>query len=101
MHNELVDITSYRFVIDIINYFSKFIESFPESENNSENALISIKEFWSFVGYPKILQTDNCLEYANNKIDEFFQDNNIILIKSLSRHPQTNGVVEVVHKEIR
>ena len=77
--------------------------SFPVTENNAENALISIKEFCNFVGYPKILQTDNGLEYANinNKIEEFCQDNKIIYIRSRPHLPQKNGVVEVVHKEIR
>ena len=81
LHNELAEITGYTWVIDIIDYFSKFMGSFPITENNSENALISIKEFCSFVGYPKILQTDNGLEYANNKIEEFCQDNKIIHIR--------------------
>ena len=101
LHNELAEITGYRWVIDIIDYFSKFMGSFPITENNAENALISIKEFCSFVGYPKILQTENGLEYANNKIEDFCTDNNIIHIRSRPHHPQTNGVVEVVHKEIR
>jgi transposase len=34
-------------------------------------------------------------------IDKFCINNSIIYIKSRPRHPQTNGVVEVVNKEIR
>jgi hypothetical protein len=39
------------------------------------------------------------LEY-NNKIDEFCKDH-ILYIKSSPYHPQSNGIVEVTHKEIR
>ena len=62
---------------------------------------MAIKEFCYFVGYPKILQTDNGMEYNNNIIENFCNKYNIKHIKSRPRHPQTNGVVEVVHKEIR
>ena len=41
------------------------------------------------------------MEYENNMIDKFCINNSIIYIKSRPRHPQTNGVVEVVNKEIR
>lgn len=75
--------------------------SFPVKENNAENVLLAIKEFCYYVGFPKILQTYNGLEYNNSIIDNFCINNNIKHIKSRPRHPQTNGVVEVVHKEIR
>ena len=75
--------------------------SIPVKENTAINALLAIKEFCAFVGNPKILQTDNGLEYNNNLIDGFCKDNNIIHIKTRPHHPQSNGVIEVVHKEIR
>ena len=75
--------------------------SFPIKENNAQNALMAIKEFCYFVGCPKILQTDNGMEYNNSIIEDFCNKNNIKHIKSRPRHPQTNGVVEVVHKEIQ
>ena len=75
--------------------------SFPVKENNAKTALNTIKEFCYLVGNPKILQSDNGLEYDKNVIDQFCINNSIKHIKSRPRHPQTNGVVEVVHKEIR
>ena len=50
---------------------------------------------------PKIIQIDNSSEYNNNLFAEFCDKYNIQHINSSSLNPQTNGVVEVVHKEIR
>ena len=77
--------------------------SFSITENNANNALISIKEFCYYIGNLKILQTDNTdnsLEYVNYIIEEFCKANNISHKKSRPHHPQTHGVVKVVHKEI-
>ena len=101
LHEDMKNNTGYSVVIDIIDYFSKFMTSIPVKENTAINALLAIKEFCAYVGNPKILQTDNGLEYNNDLIDGFCRDNNIIHIKSRPHHPQSNGVIEVVHKEIR
>ena len=54
-----------------------------------------------YTDYPKIIQKDNGLECANNLIKDFLINNNIVHIKRRPLYPQTNGVVEVFHKEIR
>lgn len=101
LHPAFAEESGYTWCIDIIDYFSKFMGSFPVEENNAKNALNTIKEFCYLVSNPTILQLNNGLEYDNNMIDEFCINNSIKHIKSRPRHPQTNGLVEVVHKEIR
>ena len=75
--------------------------SFPVENNNAVNALKCLKEFYILIGYPKILQSDNGSEYKNNLFQEFCNQHNIQHIFSSPYHPQTNGVVEVAHKEIK
>ena len=75
--------------------------SFPIVENNANNVLHGIKRFCYYVGFPKIIQTDNGSEYNNNFFAEFCGKHKIIHINSRLRHPQIDGVVEVLHKEIR
>ena len=60
-----------------------------------------MKDFCYFIGIPAILQTDNGSEYKNDIIKEFCETNNISHIFSSPRHPQTNGEIEVAHKETR
>ena len=55
----------------------------------------------SIFGKPKIFQSDNGTEYKNTLINNYLTTNNINHIYSSPRHPQSNGVVEVVHKEVR
>ena len=94
-------ITGYNWVIDIIDHFSKFMMSIPIENNNADHILLCLKKYFNTLGYPKILQTDNGTEYKNNTIENFCVSNKIQHIFSTPRHPQTNGVVEIVHKEVR
>ena len=57
--------------------------------------LVHIKDFFTFVGKPQILQSDNGTEYNNGIINNFLTTNNVKHINSSPRYPQTNGVVEI------
>ena len=95
------EITGFSYVIEIIDHFSKFLKSYAVKENNSKSALLCIKDYCNYIGYPKLIQTDNGLEYKNSVIKEFCESNKIVHIFSSPRHPQTNGCVEIAHKETR
>ena len=64
-------------------------------------ALNCFKKFCILKGYPKILQSDNGVEFKNHLFEKLCTDHNIKHIFSSPYHPQTNGVVEVAHKEIK
>ena len=49
----------------------------------------------------KILQVDNDKEFDNQYIKQYCIEYDIKLILSSLYHPQTNGSVEVTHKEIQ
>lgn len=101
LNNELIKISGYKWVMDVIDYFSKYIISYPLKKNNAENTLECIKEFCIILGYPKIIQTDNGGEYKNTLWSQFCEEKNIKHIFSTPYHPEKNGVIEVSHKEIR
>ena len=69
--------TGFKQVIDIIDYFSKYIMSFPVVKNDAINSLNSIKQFCILIGKPNIIQTDNGLEFKNASLDEFCLNKNI------------------------
>lgn len=60
-----------------------------------------IEIFFENFGYPSILQVDNGGEFDNNILKNYCAEKNIKIIHSSPYHPQTNGVVEVTHKEIQ
>ena len=47
------------------------------------------------------MQVDNGTEFKNKLLETYCNNNNIKLVHSSPYHPQTNGVVEIVHKEIK
>ena len=67
--------TNITWVLDIIDYFSKFILSYPLKQKNAGNVLIGIKGFVFSIGVPHILQT---VEFVNSKMKEFCKDNNTV-----------------------
>lgn len=68
IHNQLMLVNGFNGIIDII---SKYMMSFPVTNNDSENCINCLKEFCKLKGFPKILQTDNGVEYKNNKFKAF------------------------------
>ena len=63
--------TGYSHIIDIIAHFSKYLLSIPVKNNNAQNLLYYFKQFFHFVGVPKIIQSDNGTEYNNSIINNF------------------------------
>ena len=90
-----------RYIIDIINHFSKWYYGYLLINKEGKNILNKIDQYNQSFGYPKILQCDNGGEFKNNFLEKYCADNNIKLIFSSPFHPQTNGTCESVHKEIR
>ena len=91
----------FKWVFEIIDHFSKFWKSYAAIANNSQEALICLKDYCYSIGIAEILQTDNGLEYKNDLITGFCNKNNIKHIFSSPRHPKINGVVEMAHRETR
>lgn len=81
--------------------FFKILISKAVKSNNEENIQIWLIYFFNIIGYPKMIQSDNDSEYKNAIINNLLTLNNIKEIFSSPRHPQTNWVVEIVHKEVR
>ena len=100
LYETLANESGFKWVIDIKDQFNKFMASFPIVDNTAINALNYIKEFFVFVCFPTLLQTDKGVEYCNNLIKDFCSENNIKYIKSSPQHPQTNGVVKIAIKKL-
>ena len=64
-------------MIDIIDHFSKYLLSIPVKNNNAQNILYCLKQFFQFVGVPKIIQSDNGTEYNNSTINNFLTTNEV------------------------
>ena len=71
LDEDIKSLTGYSHIIDIIDHFSKYLLSIPVKNNNAQNILYCLKQFFQFVGVPKIIQSDNGTEYNNSIINNF------------------------------
>ena len=93
--------SGYRYIIDIVDHFSKWYYGYLLKTKSAEEVLLKIDTFIQSFGEPKIFQCDNGTEFSNRLLKNYCIDNNINLVFSSPYHPQTNGACESVHKEIR
>ena len=101
LNQDIRDITDYNYVLDIIDHFSKWYYGYLLKTKEAEEVLKKIDTYMENYGKCKILQVDNGTEFKNKELERYCHENNIKLVHSSPYHPQSNGVCEVVHKEIR
>ena len=101
LNQDIRDITDYNYVLDIIDHFSKWYYGYLLKTKEAEEVLKKIDTYMENFGKCKILQVDNGTEFKNKELERYCHENNIKLVHSSPYHPQSNGVCEVVHKEIR
>ena len=101
LNGDLKEDTGYSYILDIIDHFSKWYNGYLLKTKNADEVLTKIEMFIENFGSCKILQVDNGTEFKNKLLETYCNNNNIKLVHSSPYHPQTNGVVEVVHKEIK
>lgn len=93
--------TGFKYILDIIDHFSKWYNGYLLKTKEAYELLKKIEIYIENFGKCKILQVDNGIEFKNNLLHTYCKNNNISIIHSSPYHPKSNGVVEVVHKEIR
>ena len=93
---------NYRYVLLCVDHFSKY--TWGALINNKE-AETKFEIIFSQFNAPNILQHDNGKEFDNQLVRVFCQQNNIKIIKSSVRHPQSQGAVEklndFMHRSLR
>ena len=91
----------YKYILDVIDHFSKWYQGYPLIIKNDGEILTYIKLFIQNFWKPVLLQTDNGLEFCNSDLSNFCTNNDIKIINGKPWHPQSQGACEVCHKEIK
>ena len=69
---------NYKYIITVIDFFSKYSWCYPLKNKNHNEIINSCKEiFLKFKRSPKFIQSDEGSEFTNKHIQNFFKDNNI------------------------
>ena len=85
--------TTYKYIIDFIDHFSKFYWGFLIRDKKSATVLKYIKLFVQINKKPKIFQCDNGKEFINSLIIDYMNEEHIKFVQSRPHHPQTNGTL--------
>ena len=93
--------STYKYIIDCIDHFSKFYWGFLIRNKTSETTLNKIKIFFEFNKKAIILHTDNELEFVNKLLYEYLNNENVKTVQSKPYYPQTNGCIERIHREVK
>jgi hypothetical protein len=90
----------HRYLLNVVDHFSKFAWSFPLKEKSADQVLLCLNPLLK-EHLPKILQTDNGKEFVNVKLKKVCDDLGIIQITSLPYSPQSQGLVERFNKTLK
>ena len=98
--SEIVEVNNYKYIIDIIDIFSKWIWPYPFYNKISESALDVLKNLFLVLVNPiRFIQT-TMLNLKIKILENFFINNNIKYKFSKSFISKSAGAIEAVHNQI-
>ena len=69
---------NYKYILTVIDFFSKYSWCYPLKNKNSNEIINSFKDiFKKSKRKTKMIQSDEGLEFTNKQVQKFFNDNNI------------------------
>ncbi len=93
--------TSHRYVITVIDHFSRFVNFNPMSTRTAERVVSKLDVVIESHGNPRVLLTDNAREFCSDVLRNWWSENGVKLVHSTPYHPQGNSVCECVHRTMK
>ena len=90
-----------RYLITMIDHFSKYGWAKLVKNKSVDLILLTIKLFYTFYGFPEILQSDNGKEFVNQKVENYLLKKQQQFIKGRPYHPQSKGSFKAFNKYIQ
>lgn len=72
--------SNYRYILDVIDHFSKYTQSYLLNSKESLEIFPKIKNFIQTYGVPKYLISDNGREFKNRILKDYCLENNILFV---------------------
>ena len=90
-----------EYLFTIMCPVTRFPEAIPLRSINADKLIESLQKFFSFVGIPKTIQTDQGSNFMSKKFRNFLETYNITHEFSSPYHPQSQGVIERFHRTFK
>ena len=90
-----------KYIFTLIDHFSAWTEAFPIKDKEAQTiAKLFMEEIICRYSCPKKLLSDRGSEFCNSILKELTTLFNICKIKTSPYHPQSNGMIERVHRNL-
>ena len=90
-----------RYLLTIIDHFSKFGMISIVPNKKSTTVLKVLKEWLRITGKPGMIQSDNGGEFNNDLIKDFLKHQGIEYVRGSPYHPQSQGSVEGFNRTVQ
>lgn len=91
----------YRYILSVVDYFSKFPFFFPLRSMNAKNVISQLEDnLFMLMGVPKCIVSDNGKQFRGRSFKKLCQDYKIKHSFTALYHPQANAV-ERVHRVLK
>ena len=97
---DLVTIDSHT-CLSIIDYGSRYPEVIPLDSTTTTAVVDKLMEVFARFGLPAVLVSDNGLQFVSAVMEQFLKQLGVRHVRSSPRYPQSNGMVERLHRVLR
>jgi transposase InsO family protein len=87
-------LANHKWVLVLVDAYSNWIEAAPIDHPNSHATIRALREWFSRLGLPDTLVSDNGSAFTSAEFNEFTTRNGIRHVRSPPFHPQSNGAAE-------
>lgn len=87
----------YKWIGHYLDHWSKFHILFPLMHKSASEVAWNLEsKVFSYIGLPRILQSDNGREFVNSLVAQLVKDwpEEVTIVNGRPRHPQSQGAVE-------
>jgi transposase InsO family protein len=85
----------------VIDAYSKLIWAVPQHNEYVHAVIASLLQWFTVMGVPSKLKTDNGPAYTDCRFKQFCKEWNIVHVTGLPYNPQGQAIVEMAHKTLK
>lgn len=91
---------NYRYILTIIDAFTKFVWIFPVKSTTAEESMQKLRLVTAVFGNPSRVITDEGTAFTGSQFEDYCKDENIQVVHTTTGVPRGNGQVERIHNTI-
>ena len=90
-----------QYLLTVMCATSRFPEAIPLRNIRAKTIIKALVKFFSFVGFPQVIQSDNGSNFRSKTFQDFLKNLNITQKFSSITHPESQGCIERFHQTLK